>query len=57
MERYEIVTTDGVFLALRYSADDAERARRQFEDRWPQGVIVRPVERHVLRDDGHTSRY
>lgn len=38
---WEIWTTDGIFLALRYAEDAANRARDEFANRWPQGVMVR----------------
>jgi hypothetical protein len=37
---WEIVTTDGIFLAVRYTVDAAQRAIDEFANRWPQGVIM-----------------
>lgn len=40
MEKWIVQTTDGIFLALRYTSAAAEQARVAFANRWPQGVVV-----------------
>lgn len=37
-----VETGGGIFLALRYSAEEAEQCAREFLPRWPKGVRVVP---------------
>lgn len=48
IDRWEVQTTDGVFLALRYSEAAAERTAEDFRPCWPQGVRV--VKGHPSED-------